>query len=108
LTVWRMPLTGKSISERGYLLKMGYLRIHCVGCRRRWHVYNRDDWTTAAARTCPNCGAQIDAGTWGGYMLPSFGGMEDTNREFIRDHSGYGTPLFRVDYIANNNERIKK
>lgn len=41
-------------------------------------------------------------------MLPSFGGMEDTNREFIRDHSGYGTPLFRVDYIANNNERIKK
>lgn len=37
-------------------------------------------------------------------MLPAFGGMEDTNRELIRDHSGYGTPLFRVDYISNNTE----
>lgn len=81
---------------------MGYLKIHCAGCRRSWEVYSRDDWKTDAARTCPHCGAQIDLQTWEKQVLPAFGMMGDANCEIIKDHMGYHTPLFRVDYISDN------
>lgn len=96
-----MDLTGKSISERGYLPDMGYIKIHCAECRRRWAVYARDDWKADAARTCPHCGAQIDPQTWEKQVLPAFGMMGDANRELFKDHTGYHAPLFRVDYIAS-------
>lgn len=80
----------------------GYVRIHCAQCRRRWAVYERDDWKADTARTCPHCGAQIDAQTWERQVLPAFGIMGDANRELIKDHTGYSTPLFRVDYISMN------
>lgn len=81
---------------------MGYLRIHCTECRRRWAVYSRDDWHSIHSRTCPHCGAQIDKRTWENQVLPAFGMMGDANRELIKDRTGYGRPLFRVDFIADN------
>lgn len=80
---------------------MGYLRIHCANCCRRWSVYGVGNWRSETARTCPHCGAQIDAQTWEKQVLPAFGMMSDANRELIKDHAGYSTPLFRVDFIAN-------
>lgn len=81
---------------------MGYLRIHCSNCRRRWAAYARNSWQSAASRTCPHCEAQIDAQTWEKQVLPAFGMMGDANRELIKDHTGYHTPLFRVDYISDD------
>ena len=79
---------------------MGYMRIHCSKCRRRWAVYDRDNWQADAARTCPNCGLQIGSQTWQNQVVPAFAMMSDANREIIKDHTGYGDPLFKVDFIA--------
>lgn len=82
-----------------------HMKIHCFTCGGAWEVYERDNWKADSARTCPHCGRQIDVQTWENLVLPAFGMMADANRELFRDHTGYGTPLFRVDYIS---ERIKK
>ena len=80
---------------------MGYLRIHCSNCRRRWAVYDRDNWRSESSRTCPHCETKIDAQTWENQVLPAFGMMGDANRELFKD-TGYEKPLFRVDYISDN------
>lgn len=80
---------------------MGYLRIHCKRCRRRWHVYARDNWQEGAARCCPHCGAVIERQTWESQILPAFGAMADANRELVKDHTGYQAPAFAVDFIAD-------
>ena len=81
---------------------MGYLRIHCSNCRRRWAVYDRDDWKSEASRTCPHCGVKINAQTWENQVLPAFGAMRDANMMLHKDHTGYKNPLFRVDFVSNN------
>lgn len=79
---------------------MGYMNIHCFSCRRVWWVYDRDNWKDEPARTCPHCGAQIDAQTWEKQVLPAFGMMGDANRELFKAHTGQNAQLFRIDYIS--------
>ena len=81
---------------------MGYLRIHCDYCGGTWDVYGHSNFHERAARTCPHCQQRIDGQTWENQILPAFGGMMDANRELIKDHTGYHSPLFTVDYIADH------
>ena len=81
---------------------MGILRIHCDSCGGQWEVYGSGDFHARTARTCPHCGQRIDGQTWEKQILPAFGGMMDANRELIKDHTGYHSPLFTVDYIADH------
>lgn len=81
---------------------MGYLRIHCDYCGGTWDVYGHSNFHDRAARTCPHCQQRIDGQTWERQIVPAFGGMMDANRELMKDHSGYHSPLFTVDYIADH------
>ena len=81
---------------------MGYLRIHCDYCGGTWDVYRHSNFHERAARTCPHCQQRIDGQTWEKQILPAFGGMMDANRELLKDHTGYHSPLFTVDYIADH------
>lgn len=80
---------------------MGYLRIHCARCRRRWDIYSRDNWNGATSHQCPHCGAAMDRQTWERQILPAFGAIEDANKEIYKDHVGYKIPMFRIDFIAD-------
>ena len=80
---------------------MGFLRIHCDYCGGTWDVYGRDDWKTTRSRTCPHCQTKIDGQDWNNHVLPAFGAMMDANRELIKTHTGYHTPLFTVDYVED-------
>ena len=81
---------------------MGYVSIHCDYCGGTWDVYGHSNFHERAARTCPHCQQRIDGQTWEKQILPAFGGMMDANRELIKDHTGYHSPLFTVDYIADH------
>ena len=81
---------------------MGQLRIHCGYCGGTWDVYGRDNWHEKTARTCPHCDSRIDGQTWENQILPSFGAMMDSNRELMKDHTGYNQPIFTVDYIEDH------
>ena len=86
---------------------MNYLRIHCSNCRRRWAVYDRDNWRSESSRTCPHCEAKIDAQTWENQVLSAFGSMRDANMELRRDHTGFRNPLFRVDFISDAERNVQ-
>lgn len=77
-----------------------YMKIHCFSCGGDWEVYERDDWKSINARTCPHCGRRINGTTWEKQVLPAFGGFADANRALEQDRSGYNAPLFKVDCIA--------
>ncbi len=79
---------------------MGYLKIHCHNCGGTWEVYGRDNWKSDTARQCPHCFNSIDRQTWERQIIPAFAGMEDANRELVKDHSGYNAPLFSLNYTA--------
>ena len=80
---------------------MGFLRIHCDYCGGTWDVYGGKDWKNANNRVCPHCHEKIDGQDWNNQILPAFGAMMDANRELIKTHTGYHTPLFTVDYIED-------
>lgn len=84
---------------------MGLLRIHCDSCGGSWEVYGRDDWKDARCRTCPHCLAEIDAQDWQKQILPAFAALADANRELMKTHTGWGDPLFTVDYIEDHHFR---
>ena len=81
---------------------MGVLRLHCGHCGDTWDVYDRDK-SGPEANQCPHCFNEIDRQTWEKQLLPAFSAMDDGNRELFKDSSGYGTVLFRADYISNGN-----
>ena len=81
---------------------MGFLRIHCDSCGGTWDVYGRDNWKESRCRTCPHCQSEIDGQDWERFILPAFGGLMDANRELMKTHTGYSTPLFAVDYIEDH------
>lgn len=81
---------------------MAYLNIHCRYCRKHWEVYERDDFNSPKARTCPHCNSKIDEQTWNNQVIPAFGMVADANRELVKDHTGYHTPLFYFDVISDH------
>lgn len=80
---------------------MGCLRIYCGTCGGSWDVRSGEDWHSRRSRTCPGCESAIDGQTWEKQILPALGGMLDANMELRKDHTGYGTPMFRVEYIED-------
>lgn len=78
-----------------------YMKIHCFSCGWDWEVYERDNWKSINARTCPHCGSRIDGATWERQVLTAFNQFADANRELEKDSSGYNTPFFKVDCIAS-------
>lgn len=80
---------------------MGMLKIHCGYCGQTWEVYARSDYHRHAIRTCPHCDSKIDGQTWEKQILPAFLSMCDANRELVKDHTGYGQPMFTVDFIED-------
>ena len=80
---------------------MGYLKVHCAYCGGTWEVYGAGDWQEDRHRKCPHCFNKVDGQDWHNHILPAFGSMMDANRELIKTHTGYHTPLFTVDYIED-------
>ena len=87
---------------------MGMLRIHCHNCGGHWDLYDGkagrnapDSYKHRTYKTCPHCHEQIDGQDWDRQILPAFAAMADANRELYKTHTGYGTPLFSVDYIED-------
>ena len=72
---------------------MAYLRIHCDVCGGTWND---------KARQCPHCFSEIDAQTWARQIVPAFCAVSDANRELYKDSTGYHTPLFTFDVIADH------
>ena len=81
---------------------MAYMRIHCGYCGQAWEVYERDNWNSQNARTCPHCFKRIDGQTWEEQILPGFGQVADANRELLKIHTGYHLPVFTFDVIADH------
>lgn len=79
---------------------MGYLKIRCGRCGKKWRVYDGDEFNSDSARTCPKCGEQVDEQTWINQVLPAFGCMRDANAELHKDALGYGLTRFKVSYKA--------
>lgn len=77
-------------------MAMTYLEIHCHGCKSSWKIGEGYNWNDDHLRSCPSCGATVDAQTWDNQIIPGFTQVADANRELERDHSGYGFPLFRI------------
>ena len=51
---------------------MAFMRIYCGSCGQRWEVYERDDWNSQQAATCPHCGKQFEGQTWAKQVVPAF------------------------------------
>lgn len=81
---------------------MGYLKIHCHYCGGTWEAYKRNIVSRDNAHTCPHCFKSIDGQTWEKQIIPAFHTLDDANRELIKDHTGYHTPLFEVSYEADS------
>lgn len=79
---------------------MAYMRIYCGYCGQSWEVYGRD-MNDEHSRECPHCGSEIDHQTWTGQVLPALGQVMDANRELLKDHLGYHTPVFSFDVLAD-------
>lgn len=79
---------------------MAYLKIYCGYCGQSWDVYGRD-MNDEHSRECPHCGSEIDHQTWMGQVLPALGNVMDANRELLKDHLGYHTPVFSFDVLAD-------
>lgn len=80
---------------------MSYMRIQCDYCGGKWEIYHRDNWKDTKARTCPHCQRSIDERTWERQVLPTFNMVEDTNAELYKDHVGYHTPLFQIEFVPD-------
>lgn len=78
---------------------MAYMKISCEYCGGSWEVYERDDWTSSKAATCPHCAQKIDHQTWRRCVLPSFGAFADMNKDLCRNHVDDHHPLFQIDMI---------
>lgn len=79
---------------------MAFMRIYCGYCGQHWEVYERDNWNSQQAATCPHCGKRIEGQTWVNQVVPAFCAVSDANRELKRDSTGYGLPHFQFDIIA--------
>ena len=79
-----------------------YMRIHCAKCGGTWEIYQRDDWKGDRARECPHCYTAIDRQIWADEVLPAFGAASDANAELFKHHTGYNSPLFTVDFMADH------
>lgn len=64
-------------------------------------MYGRDNYKETQYRTCPHCYQKIDGQDWQRCVIPAFGAMMDANRELVKTHAGYHTPLFTVDYVED-------
>ena len=80
---------------------MSFMRIRCDYCGGAWEVYHRDNWHDDKARTCPHCSQRIDYQIWDKQVLPTFGAVEDVNAELYKEHTGYHTPLFQIEFIPD-------
>ena len=79
---------------------MVYLKITCGECGRQWTVTESDNPT--GKNICPDCGGKIDLQTWEKSLMPAFGYAKDTEKELIKAHTGYQTPLYSVDIISDS------
>ena len=80
---------------------MAYMRIYCGYCGQKWEVYERDNWNSQKAATCPHCGKRIDGQTWARQVVPAFCAAGDANRELYKDATGYNLPCFRFDILSD-------
>ena len=80
---------------------MTYLRIHCESCGWHWEVFEDQDFHAKQAATCPRCKRRIDYQTWKNQIVPAFAMAADANRELIRDATGFHSPYFHIDIIAD-------
>lgn len=78
---------------------MGYLKLTCGECGREWEVYAHQ-MEDERANQCPHCFAEIDRQTWDQQIVPAFLGMDDANRELMKDSTGYHKPLFHANYLS--------
>lgn len=79
---------------------MTYMEIHCGSCGRAWRVEISDNYQQDTARTCPQCGQQIDRQTWNNQVLPALGTVHDANFELARDATGYqGQGAFYINVL---------
>lgn len=78
------------------------MRIHCDHCGGTWEIYSRDDWNDDRGRQCPHCFEHISRQVWTKEILPAFGAFLDSNKELIKDSTGYHRPLYGVDFISDN------
>lgn len=77
------------------------MNIHCGNCGSAWKVKISDNYHLDTARTCPECGAQIDAQTWENQVLPALGTVHDANFELKKDFSSYKNgKLFIIDVLS--------
>ncbi len=76
---------------------MAMMKIYCDYCGRKWDVYERDNWNSDNARTCPHCFHKIDGQTWKHEIVPAFAAYMDLNKQLIKD-TGAGSVRFSVDF----------
>lgn len=75
------------------------MRLKCYTCSYKWAIAFSDNWKSDRARTCPNCGRQIDRQTWDRQILPALAAASDANGELYKDATGTESPLFSVSFI---------
>ena len=81
---------------------MAYMKICCEYCGGSWEVYERDDWASGKAATCPHCAEKIDLQTWRRCVLPAFGSFINMNKELFSEHANDHRSLFQIDMISDN------
>lgn len=81
---------------------MVYMNIKCGSCGGSWTVYDHEDWKHWRARTCPHCKAKIDEQVYRNAVLTAFCECMDAEKELIKQHTGYHTPLFSVDIKSDS------
>lgn len=86
---------------------MAYLRIYCDYCGQAWEVYERS-MHDEHSRQCPHCMSKIDGQTWEKQVVPALAQVSDANRELLKDHLGYHTPVFTFDVIEDRYFSKKK
>lgn len=77
---------------------MAMMKIYCKHCNQYWEVYQRDNWKSDNARTCPHCFKEIDPQTWTRQILPAFGEFQDMCGELVKSQDDCN-PKFSIDFI---------
>lgn len=80
---------------------MGFLTIKCHACGGKWEVYRSSAERYDRERECPHCGKRIDRQTWEKFIAPAWRMLDEANRELFKDHLGYHTAIFTVEYTEN-------
>ena len=82
---------------------MVYMRITCGNCGNQWRVCESDDFTgDRSKRICTRCGEEIDTQVYEKQLTPAFNYFRDLEKELMKQHTGYHTPLYSVDFISDS------